>query len=38
MAKGGDPQLEKGVEVVLEMLEKNPRSEPEAPPFESRVP
>ncbi len=38
MAKGGDPQLEKGVEVVLEMLERNPPSEPEAPPFESRVP
>ena len=35
---GRDPQLEKAIEVVLEMLEKNPPAEiPEPPPFPVRV-
>jgi len=35
--KGRDPQLEKAIEVVLEMLEANPRVEPVRPPFPVRV-
>jgi tricorn protease len=36
MAKGGDPQLEKAVEVILDMLAENPPTEPEVPLFEER--
>jgi tricorn protease len=35
--KGRDPQLEKAIEVVLEMLEADPPEEPVRPPFPIRV-
>jgi tricorn protease len=34
--KGRDPQLEKAIEVILEMLEKNPPKKTERPPFPKR--
>ncbi len=38
MAKGGDPQLERGVAEVLRLLEQEPPTTPAVPPFERRVP
>jgi tricorn protease len=37
LIEGRDPQLEKAIEVVLEMLEENPPEQPEQPPFPVRV-
>ncbi len=34
---GRDPQLEKAIEVVLEMLEADPPQPPERPPYPVRV-
>ena len=34
---GGDPQLEKAIEVVLEQLRQNPPKEPVRPPYPVRV-
>ncbi len=34
---GRDPQLEKAIEVILEMLEADPQIEPEMPPYPIRV-
>jgi len=34
---GRDPQLEKAIEVILEMLEADPPKEPEMPPYPVRV-
>ncbi len=36
MAKGKDPQLEKGIEEVIRLLKKNPPVDPEYPPYEKR--
>ncbi len=36
MVAGHDPQLEKAVEVILEMLEKEPPKEPKKPPYPDR--
>jgi len=36
MARGEDPQLEKAIEVVLELLEKNPPPEPQKPAYPDR--
>ncbi len=35
--QGGDPQLEKAIEVVLKKLEENPQEEPQRPPYPIRV-
>jgi len=37
VAEGGDPQLERAIEVILEELRTNPPSEPTRPPFPNRV-
>ncbi len=37
MAQGRDPQLERAIEEVLKMLEKNPPAEPKKPPFPSET-
>lgn len=34
--KGGDPQLEKAIEVALQKLKENPTEEPERPPYPIR--
>jgi tricorn protease len=34
---GRDPQLEKAIEVILEMLEADPPEEPKMPPYPIRV-
>ena len=34
---GHDPQLEKGIEVIMEELEKNPPKKIERPPYPVRV-
>jgi len=36
MAAGRDPQLEKAIEVVLELLEKNPPAQLQKPPYPDR--
>ena len=36
LAKGGDAQLEKAIEVVLEEMKNNGYKKPEHPPVESR--
>ena len=33
---GGDPQLERAIELILRQLDENPPSRPEQPPFERR--
>jgi len=37
MAKGGDPQLEAAIEEVLRLIELDPPSFPDPPPFEKRI-
>ena len=34
---GGDPQLEKAIEIVLKQLEENPQPDPVRPPYPTRV-
>jgi tricorn protease len=36
LANGVDPQLEKGVETVMDLLKKNPPVHPEQPPYQDR--
>ncbi len=36
LAKGIDPQLEKGIEVVMQLLKDHPPVNPEQPPYEKR--
>ena len=36
LAKGIDPQLEKGVETIKDLLKKNPPVNPEQPPYQNR--
>lgn len=35
--KGGDPQLEKAIEIALKELEKNPQTDPKRPPYPVKV-
>ena len=37
MSKGGDPQLEKGIQEVLRLLESNPPVQPSVPAYEDRT-
>jgi tricorn protease len=36
LANGVDPQLEKGIETVMDLLKKNPPINPEQPPYQNR--
>ncbi|HKK92260.1 MAG TPA: PDZ domain-containing protein, partial [Longimicrobiales bacterium] len=37
VAAGGDPQLERAIEFILQQLEENPPTEPARPPFPNRA-
>jgi tricorn protease len=37
VAAGRDPQLERAIQEVLQMLRENPPEEPQRPPFPIRV-